>query len=67
VAPLRDTAPTSTDCDRCTLSAFMVWSEEKEAKCCWRIDRFSSIGVKMLCCFRCGSFLIAESVLSIGG
>lgn len=26
------------------------------ARCCDRIDRFSSIGVKILYCFRCGSF-----------
>ena len=42
-------------------------SEVNDSRCCDRMDRFSSIGVKMLWDLRCGSFLMAESVLSSGG
>lgn len=68
-------AAISTDCARLAALAaaaaapdsVLIGSEANEARCCDRIDRFSSIGVKMLCDLRCGSFLMAESVLSSGG
>jgi hypothetical protein len=41
-------------------------SAENDAKCCDSIDRFSSIGVNILCDLRCGNFLMAESVFSMG-
>lgn len=48
------------------LCSLLIWESAKAAKCCDKTDRFSSIGVKMLCCLRCGNFLIAETA-SIGG
>lgn len=61
VALLREMAPTSTDCARLPpASSFTLRGSPKDAKCCDRMDRFSSMGVNMLCCLRCGSFLMAE-------
>jgi hypothetical protein len=66
------------DCDRLSVSLWapgstltgvsplLLSGAAKEAKCCDRMDRFSSMGVKMLCCLRWGIFLIAESVFSSG-
>lgn len=47
-------------------SSFLMPDSAKAAKCCDKTDRFSSIGVNMLCCFRWGSFLIADAVSSNG-
>jgi hypothetical protein len=46
VAPLRLTDATSTDCAR--FAAFASLLRSKAARCCDRIERFSSMGVKML-------------------
>lgn len=63
-AVLREPADASNDGGR--LCSFLICESAKAAKCCERTDRFSSMGVKMLCCLRCGSFLIADTA-SIGG
>jgi hypothetical protein len=75
-SPFRAAAagPLSADWDRLGFAAAMAadsflidWgSEAKEAKCWDKMDRFSSIGVKMLCDLRWDIFLIAVSVLMRG-
>lgn len=57
---LREAVGASKDCDLFPFASFLTWDSAKAARCCDKTDRFSSIGVKMLCCFRCGSFLMAE-------
>lgn len=60
---VRETEPTSTDCARLPFAPdSSLRPEAKDARCCDRIDRFSSMGVKMLCCLRCGIFLMADAV-----
>lgn len=58
-SPFRVTFETSIDCERLFGSFFILGSGlirsgsgAKEARCCERMERFSSMGVKMLCCFR---------------
>ena len=58
VALFLDTLPTSIDCDRLTPPSEVG---SKAARCWERIDRFSSMGVKMLARARCGCFLMAVS------
>lgn len=59
VVPLvLETLPTSIDCDRLAAGSDLMSGALKAARCCERIDRFSSIGVKMLARARCGCFLI---------
>jgi len=60
--------PTSSDWDRLLACESLDGSGWKAARCCESIERFSSTGVKMLCCFcflDIGSF--DRSVLSSGG
>lgn len=55
-----ETLPTSIDCDLLE-DASDLTSGWNAARCCERIDRFSSMGVKMLPPLRGGAFLTAVS------
>lgn len=72
-SPFRVTLETSIDCERLFGSFFIrdsvlirSGSAAKDARCCERMDLFSSMGVKMLCCLRCGCRLMASEVFSRG-